>query len=58
MGVSRALSQWLSGFSLDFTERYEQTPGKGVAYSTFVGPKNSFGGRMHEQDNPATMRSL
>gem|GEM_PF-3525144 len=51
-------SRWLPGFSLDFTRRYEQTPGKGVAYATSVGPKNSFGGWMHEHDNPASMRSL
>ena len=58
MEVSRASSRWLWGFSLDFNERYAQTPGKDVAYATSVGPGDSFGGGMREQDNPATRRSL
>jgi hypothetical protein len=47
-----------SGFSLDFTGRYDQTPGKGVVYAASAGHRNSFGGRMRKQTHPVRMRSL
>jgi hypothetical protein len=55
---SRIADGRLSGFPLDFTGRRKQTPGEGVAQSGFIGPTNSFDGRISVQNSPASSRSL